>query len=197
MEGLLQANTELSRQVIANDSEIDQLNDEIDRESERYIALRAPKASDMRLVLVAINAGHNLERVGDEATTIARRSLRLHESDQPLRNYHDLEKMSSMAMNMLDDALRCYTEEVPDLPLDIIRRDREVDKLNRSNYNAFSEEISNNPAILGSALECIFISKSLERIADHAKNLAEEVTYLISGKTLKSHEEETPRREPE
>lgn len=182
VRALLENKVNLAHQVVAGDEEIDRLDAEIDREAMRYITLRAPKAADMRLIMVAINASQNLERVGDEATTIARRSIRLHSAEQPLYDLRHLEPMSIMVIELLDEAMRCYIDGDAVMPPQIILQDKKVDDLNRLNYQEFMDDIARDPALLKAGLEAIFISKSLERIADHAKNLAQEVAFLLSGK---------------
>ena len=152
----------------------------IDDEAIRYMSLCAPVASELRLVIVGMKASHDLERVGDEATSIARRAIRL--SPEPvLKPYIDIPNMAGIAVDMLRDALDCFLHGDTEKALAVCRRDSEVDLLNKQLYRELSSFMIENPATTSRALELMFISKSIERIADHATNIAEETIYLSQG----------------
>jgi phosphate transport system protein len=180
VKALVESNMSLADQVIAADDELDQLEVKIDDEAVRYMNLRAPVASELRLVIVGMKASHDLERVGDEATSIAKRALRL--SSQPqLKPYIDVPRMAEIAVEMLRDSLACFLNRDNDKALAVCRRDAEVDLLNKQLYRELSSFMIESPATTTRALELMFISKSLERIADHATNIAEETIYLSKG----------------
>lgn len=188
IRALVDADVELARKVRAGDDELDRLEVLIDEEGVRYMSLRNPIATDLRLVVVGMKAGHDLERVGDEANGIAKRAIRL-AAEPPLKPYVDLPRMAEIAQQMLRDALDCFLQHDNDKALAVIRRDEEVDALNKQIYRELAGFMVENPATISRALELMFISKSLERIADHATNIAEEMVYLAKGEDIRHNDE--------
>ena len=185
---LVEANVSLADQVIAADDELDQLEIKIDDEAVRYMNLRAPIASELRLVIVGMKASHDLERVGDEATSIARRAIKL-SAEPPLKPYIDLPRMAGMAQEMLRDALDCFLHVDETKAVAVCKRDLEVDNLNRQLYRELTSFMVEKPETISRAIELMFISKSIERIADHATNIAEETIFLNKGKNVRHTEE--------
>lgn len=183
--GLLEQDLYYSEKVLSMDDAIDDLEVEIDREAIRYISLRAPVASDLRLLTVAIKASHDLERVGDEATNIAKRTRKI-QAEGPNPQTLEIEAMSSIALEMLRDALDSFVEEDPEKAIAICRRDKEVDERDKRNFSGFTERMKEVPENISPLLEMVFISRSLERVADHATNIAEEVVFLLSGQEKKA-----------
>ncbi len=194
VRALVDADVELARKVRAGDDELDRLEVLIDEEGVRYMSLRNPIATDLRLVVVGMKAGHDLERVGDEANGIAKRAIRL-AAEPPLKPYVDLPRMAEIAQQMLRDALDCFLQHDNDKALAVIRRDEEVDALNKQIYRELAGFMVENPATISRALELMFISKSLERIADHATNIAEEMVYLAKGEDIR-HNDEFKKKAP-
>jgi len=188
VRALVDADVELARKVRAGDDELDRLEVLIDEEGVRYMSLRNPIATDLRLVVVGMKAGHDLERVGDEANSISKRAIRL-AAEPPLKEYIDIPRMAEIAQQMLRDALDCFLQHDNDKALAVIRRDQEVDDLNKQIYRELAGFMVENPATISRALELMFISKSLERIADHATNIAEEMVYLAKGEDIRHNEE--------
>jgi phosphate transport system protein len=184
MQALLADDVSMAGQVIALDDEIDRLEVLIDAECVRYITLRQPVAHDVRLMTVAMKANHELERVGDEATSIAKRARRLAEFGK-VDEFHNIPRMGDLALEQLRDAMDAFITENVDKALLVPRRDKEVDDLNRDNYVKFTDKISAHSDTSHATIELIFISKSLERIADHATNIAEEVVYLLKGEDVR------------
>jgi phosphate transport system protein len=181
VEGFLNSDLEKTERAIKLDDEIDDLEIEIDRASVRYITLRSPVSSDVRLIFVAIKASHDIERAGDEAHSIAKKTKRILTRDGKVVNKVHIEAMSKLAFAMLDDAITCFLEEDLELAESIMERDKEVDRLNKENFKALTSDMCESSVEPSSNIETILISKSIERIADHAKNLAEEVIYLLTG----------------
>jgi len=141
-----------------------------------------------------MKASHDLERVGDEATSIARRARKL--SIEPkLELYTDIPRMANIALEMLREALDCYVQEDEHKALAIIRRDPEVDNINRLVYRRLTSYMLERPDTIARSLELMFISKSIERIADHATNIAEEMIYLAKGKDVR-HTDEVRKEHP-
>lgn len=184
MRSLTESDIGLADKVIAADDEIDRLEVKIDDEAIRYMTLRGPVASELRLVVVGMKASHDLERVGDEATSIARRSRKL-AIEPRLELYADLPRMNNIALEMLRDALDCFVQEDQQKAIAVIRRDSEVDNLNRLVYRRLTSYMIEKPDTIARALELMFISKSIERIADHAVNIAEEMVFLAGGQDIR------------
>ena len=184
LRALVEADPKLAQQVIARDDELDRLEVMIDDEAIRYMSLRNPIASELRSVLVGMKAGHDLERVGDEATSIAKRAIKLAAEPQ-LKPYIDIPRMATMALEMLRDALDCFFRVDNERAVEVIKRDKEVDALNRQLYRELTSYMIEDPGTISRALELMFISKSLERIADHATNIAEEMVFLAKGEDIR------------
>jgi phosphate transport system protein len=179
VEGFIESDLEKTQAAVRMDDEIDDLEVEIDRASVRYITLRSPVSSDVRLIFVAIKASHDLERAGDEAHSIAKKTRAILTRDGKVRNTVSIEKMGQLAFAMMRDAITALLDEDLALAQGIIERDKEVDRLNKANFKMLSQDDNSEAS---TQIETILISKSIERIADHAKNLAEEVIYLLTAK---------------
>ena len=188
LKALVDSDISLADQVIAADDEIDRLEIEIDDEAIRYMNLRAPIATELRLVIVGMKASHDLERVGDEATNIARRAVRL-SAELPLKPYVDIPRMADIALEMLRDALDCFLNGDAKKALAVVQRDSEVDAINKQLYRELTSFMIEKPDTISRALELMFISKSIERIADHATNIAEEMIFLVQAKDIRHSEE--------
>ncbi|OIR07319.1 hypothetical protein GALL_105750 [mine drainage metagenome] len=185
---LIEGDLGLAERVITRDDELDQLEVKIDDEGIRFINLRSPIASDLRLVIVGMKAGHDLERVGDEATGIAKRAIKLAAEPQ-LKPYIDLPRMAEIAVEMLRDSLQCFLNGDEEKALAVCRRDADVDRINKQLYRELSSYIVEDPRTTTRAIELMFVSKSIERIADHATNIAEETIYLAKGKDVRHTEQ--------
>ena len=177
----IESDLEKAQAAMKMDDKIDALEIEIDRASVRYITLRGPVSSDVRLIFVAIKASHDLERAGDEAHSIARRTRNILIRDGKVTKPVAIEEMSRLAFDMMHDAITSFIDEDLELAKGIIKRDKEVDKLNKQNFKELYKEMDSVNGEASTQVETILISKSIERIADHAKNLAEEVIYLLTG----------------
>ena len=174
---------DLARSVKEEDSTIDQLEIEID-EAAIHLLSQSPRAMDLRLITVAMKIGHDLERVGDEATTIARRSIALSQ-EPPLKASAEIPHMASIAVAMLRDALDSFVNHDTAKARTIIPHDKEVDKLNKQLHRELAGFMAQNTETITRSLNLMVISKSLERIADHATNIAEEVVYLYEAKDIR------------
>ena len=187
LKALVDGDAALADQVIAADDEIDRLEMQIDNEAIAYMNLRAPVATELRLVIVGMKASHDLERVGDEATSIAKRAVRL-AAEPPLKPYVDIPRMANIALEMLRDALDCFLHGDTEKALAVVKRDIEVDAINKQLYRELTSYMIERPQSISRALELMFISKSLERIADHATNIAEEMVFLAHAKDIRHSE---------
>jgi phosphate transport system protein len=187
MRAVVESDLSLAQKVTAADDELDNLEIQIDEEAIRYMNLRSPVATELRLVIVGMKASHDLERVGDEATNIARRVAKLAAQPQ-LKPYIDLPRMTAIALEMLRDALDCFLQVDIEKALAVCKRDKEVDAINHQLYRELSSYMIEKPDTVTRALELMFISKSVERIADHASNIAEEMIYLAGGRDVRHTE---------
>lgn len=183
VKGLVERDTQLLRQVIDADSEIDRLEMEIDDLAISLLA-QAPLANDLRTITVAMKINLDLERVGDEATTIARRALDLCEEPQ-LKPYVDIPRMTTMALSMLEDAMNAFITRNSEKARHVIPRDKEVDEIHRQLQRELASFMVERPTTITRCLNLMVISKALERIADHATNFAEEVVYLCEAKDIR------------
>jgi phosphate transport system protein len=177
----------LAERVIAADDEMDALEKRIDQEAIRYMNLRGPVATELRLVIVGMKASHDLERVGDEATNIAKRAVRL-AAEPPLKPYIDIPHMTNLAIDMLREAMSCFLHADNARAVAVVKRDKEVDALNKQLYRELTSYMIERPGTISRALELMFISKSIERIADHATNIAEEMVFLSDAQDIRHDE---------
>lgn len=174
--------------VLARDDEIDRLEMVIDSEAIRYISLRGPVASELRLLTVGMKVGHDLERVGDESCSIARRAKKL-AVVHPYPALDSIPTMADLAIGMLSDAVDSFLDSNEQMANAILARDKQVDQLNRDVYARLTERLKTDPQHIPATLDLIFVSKSIERIADHATNIAEEVVYLMKGQDIRHSQE--------
>ena len=183
VQALVERNHDLAIQVKANDDVLDRAEVEID---DRAISLltKAPLASDLRLIRATMKISTHLERVGDEATKIAKRAGEL-ASDIPVKNDFEIPRMSSMALSMLKNALDAFVQRDPAMARAIIPLDKEVDELNRNIHQAITAHMTEHLETIPRCLKWMVAAKSLERIADHAKNIAEEVVYLCEAEDIR------------
>jgi phosphate transport system protein len=173
----------LARAVQEDDNILDQFEIKIDDSAIHLLAM-APLASDLRLITVAMKISQNLERVGDEASTMARRAIDLAGEPQ-LRADTTIPQMARLALDMLHEAITAFVEKDPASARGIIPRDQEVDAMNRELHRALSSFMIEDPGKITRCLALMAISRSLERIADHAKNIAEHTVYLYEGRDIR------------
>ncbi len=183
IQALTERDENLAKRVIADDTIVDQLEIKVDEMAVLLLA-KAPLASDLRLITIAMKASHDLERVCDEATTISRRAIELNTEPQ-LKPYVDIPKMAQLGLQMLDDAIDAFVQRNPDKARSVIVRDKEVDALNKQLHRELASYMIERPSTITRALNLMVISKSLERIADHATNIGEEVVYLYEGRDIR------------
>jgi phosphate transport system protein len=180
---LMQRNHDLAVKVLNDDNFIDQFELDID-ELAIQLLTKAPLASNLRLVMVAMKISQNLERIGDEATKIAKRARDLAQ-EPPVKLNLDLSRMASMALTMVKESLDSFVQKNSVAARAIIPRDREVDALNRQIHAMLAQHMAESPDTITRCLHWIVAAKSLERIADHAKNIAEEVVYLCEAQDIR------------
>lgn len=183
VQALVDRNDDLARSVVERDDVIDQLEMDIDELSITLLS-KAPLASDLRLITVAMKASRDLERVGDEATSIAKRAMELGQEPQ-LKPYVDIPRMAAIVLEMFKDALDAFVNRDTEKARAVIPRDKEVDLINKQLHRELASYMVERPTTISRCLKLMAISKRLERIADHAKNVAEEVVYLYEARDIR------------
>jgi phosphate transport system protein len=183
VQSLMQRNHDLAVKVRQDDNVIDQFEVEID-EMAIQLLTKAPLASNLRLVTVAMKVSQNLERIGDEATKIAKRSRDLSQ-EPPVKITLDLPRLATLALAMVKDALDAFVQRDSAAARTIIPRDKDVDALNKEIHHQLTQHMMENPDTIARCLHWIVATKSLERIADHAKNIAEEVVFLCEAQDIR------------
>ena len=183
LQALTGRDDDLARKVREDDVVIDRFELEVD-EMAALLLSKAPLASDLRLIILALKISHDLERVGDEATTISRRSIELSREPQ-LKPYVDIPRMAAMALEMLHEALEAFVNHDAAKARALIPRDKELDSLNKQLHHELAGYMVENPGTISRCLNLMVVSKCLERVADHAKNVAEEVVYLYEGRDIR------------
>jgi phosphate transport system protein len=188
MEALLKHSDELATAVVARDKRIDALEAEVDRLAVRIIALRAPMADDLREVIAALKIAGVIERIGDYAKNIAKRTGRI-EKRQTLEPLTLIPAMAEVAASMVHDVLTAYAARDPDLASEVCERDAKVDAFYDSIFRNLVSHMVENPSTISSAAQLLFVARNLERIGDHATNVAEMVYYAATGNYLTEREE--------
>jgi phosphate transport system protein len=183
VQALVERDHDLAVHVREDDNIIDQFEVEID-ELAIVLLTRAPLASNLRLITVAMKVSQNLERIGDEATKIAKRARDLSQ-EPPVKINLDVKRMASLSLSMVKDALDAFVNRDSAAARSLIPRDKEVDALNREMHQALAQHMMANPDTIARCLHWIVAAKSLERIADHAKNIAEEVVFLCEAQDIR------------
>jgi phosphate transport system protein len=181
---LVENDSSLVADVMNSEDAIDQLNKAIDAEAIRYFTLRSPVARDVRLLIVAIKSSRELERIGDEAVSVAKRARIINNLGSMPHFYHVVET-AGLAVSLLSDALQALTGENPAKARNLPLRDKEIDRLHKLTLREITQSIIQHPQQTEASIELIFISKALERIGDHASNIAEDVVFLFDGKDIR------------
>jgi phosphate transport system protein len=184
IHALVERDNALAQKVIDNDRLVNTLDVEIDEESIRLIALRQPKATDLRFITMAMKITTDMERMGDLAVNIAERALELNE-EPILKPYIDIPKMTAIAQGMIRDALNAFVKKDKRLAMEVIMRDDEVDDLKREVLQELAFFMVQDPTTVSRAMKVSFVAQYLERFADHATNIAEMVIYLVEGKIIR------------
>jgi phosphate transport system protein len=177
MRALVERDEKLAASVEAEDSQLDELEVTIDELVINHMATHAPVATDCRFMLVASKISSNLERIADQATAIARRSIELNK-EPLLKPLIDIPRMAEIAEGMLRDSVTALIERKPELAQEIIKRDKEVDAINKQLARELLSYMLEDPTTITRALNLTIVARCLERVADHCKNIAEEVYYL-------------------
>jgi phosphate transport system protein len=191
IHAIVERDNAVARRAIENDTLVDRLDVDIDEECIRLIALRQPKAGDLRLITMAMKITTDLERMGDLAVNIAERAVELNE-EPVLKPYIDIPKMSEIVQGMTREALDSFVQKDKKLATAVIMRDDAVDKLKHDILRELEFFMTQDPSTVSRAMKVSYVATYLERIADHATNIAEMVIYLLEGKIIRHRE---PHRE--
>ena len=190
MDALVKGSDELAQAVIGRDKRIDQLESEVDKLAVRVIALRAPMADDLREVIAALKIAGVIERIGDYAKNIAKRTGQI-EGRKKFEPLTLIPAMAEVAAEMVHDVLTAYAARDPHLAREVIERDQKVDAFYNSIFRNLVSHMMENPATISSAAQLLFVARNLERIGDHATNVAEMVYYAATGDYLADREDRT------
>lgn len=185
-QALFERNTKLAEEVIKKDQEINLLEIEIDELGHELIALHQPTAVDLRFITMVLKMNNDLERMGDQAVNIAEKAIQINQ-EPPMKPYVDLPKAAETARGMVRDALDAFMKRDSGKAEEILERDDVIDRINDKVYEELQEIMRNRPDTVRQGVALIMVSHNLERIADLATNIAEDVIYLTRGIDVRHH----------
>jgi phosphate transport system protein len=199
MRSLLERDIDLARSVIADDSDVDDLERKIDQLGMEILVRFHPVASDLRLVITSMKMAQNLERISDHAVNIAKRSKKICKAGTPLEEAGLAEPLYSLADKLLRDALTAYTDSNSELGEGLKARDKELDRLHKVMIASLSSRLEDSNGRTENLLHLVFVARSIERIGDLAVNIGEDAVFLNEARNIrheyrKSAGSETPRQ---
>ena len=184
VKGLLQRDDNLCTAAIADDEEIDQLEKQIDKDGVDVLLRFQPVASDLRRVVAAMKLSPNIERIADQATNIARRARKLNRHS-PLPEVEIIVTIQAHAMAMFKDSVDAFAREDVDLGREVVARDKDLDYMNKMANRRLTDRMAQDPKQLRGYLNLIFVSRCLERVGDHATNIAEDAVYAAAAEDIR------------
>jgi phosphate transport system protein len=184
LKALVQRDDALAKKVDTDDAVLDKLEIDIDGRSVKLLALRQPSATELRFITMAMRLSGELERIGDQAVNIAHRAEELNR-EPLLKPLVDIPRMADHAQGMIHDSLDAFVYAKPDLARAIIKRDEKVDLLNRQLHRELTSFMIEDPHTITRCLNLMSVAHNLERIADHATNIAEDIVYLYEGRDIR------------
>jgi phosphate transport system protein len=186
LESIVVSNPKLAKSVINRDHLVNGLEVQIDEDCSRIIARRQPTAGDLRIVLMMIKTITDLERIGDEAAKIARFALKIYEAERiATPRFVEIKAMASTTRDMLHMALDAFARSDVSQVVEIAQMDTEVDEQYQATIRQLITFMLEDPRTISMSLEVLFVSKAIERIGDHAKNISEYVVYMVKGKDVR------------
>jgi phosphate transport system protein len=186
VEALIGGNVELADQVDNNDHTVNALEVAIDEECTQIIARRQPTASDLRMVMMVVKTITDLERIGDEAAKIARMAKLIHQGERiSLPRFSEVKYMSGLVLDMLRKALDGFARLDATKAVEIARQDQSVDEEFRLNLRHLITYMMEDPRTISVFIDILFVTKAIERMGDHAKNMSEYVVYMVKGKDVR------------
>ena len=189
MEGLQTGDIALIEQVIATDRLVNRHEVELDEACNHVIAKRQPAAVDLRMIMTVVKTITDLERIGDEAKKIAKMARAIHGSDTRSVPRVDLRAPADIAVAMLRKALDAFARLDVNMSAEVVRQDREVDAGFKAAMRQLITFMMEDPRTISSSLDLLFIARSIERIGDHAKNISEQVVYVVEGRDIRHTKE--------
>jgi phosphate transport system protein len=188
VEALINRDPEQAREVVLRDDKLDELELTVDDLAINLLALQQPMARDLRFITAAMKIGNDLERVGDHAVNIAEELAFLLKA-VPFPLLPELEEMARIATQMLSDALNAFVLADSTLAREVVQRDDRVDELHENNFRILLTHMMEDPRKITAGMDLFLVSGNIERIADLATNVAEEVVFFVEGRTIKHHAE--------
>jgi len=189
VQGVVEKNQELAEQVLKNEARINQLEIEVDDMAIGLLALQAPLATDLRLITAALKINTDLERMGDLSVSIAQSGIALIR-EPVIRPLIDIPHIAGLAQGMVRKALDAFVHRDPELARSVLASDDAVDNMRTASYHELISFMESNPAQISQSLYLLSVVRNLERIADHATNIAEDVLYLVKGIDVRHHNEQ-------
>ncbi|MSO73851.1 MAG: phosphate signaling complex protein PhoU [Alphaproteobacteria bacterium] len=180
---LIRRDIDRASEVVATDRRIDGLEDEVEQLALLLLALRHPVAFDLRLVTTALKIASDLERIGDYAANVAKRTITLSKLD-PIRPTLQVARIAELVQGMVKDVLDAFVDRDVEKALSVWRRDEDVDAVYNSLFRELLTYMMEDPRHITPCIHMLFIAKNLERIGDHATNIAEQVSFLVRGKPV-------------
>jgi len=185
IQALIDADVQTAERVVADDDKVNDMEVDIDEECIRILARRQPAASDLRLVIAVTKAITDLERVGDEASKIARQAIALDDENIATRGYVEVRHIGGQVSRMLHDALDAFARLDLELAMKVVQTDNTVDLEYTSSMREMITFMMEDPRRISRALNIMWTLRALERIGDHARNLAQYVIYLVRGEDVR------------
>ncbi|HUN55983.1 MAG TPA: phosphate signaling complex protein PhoU [Smithella sp.] len=195
MKSLSERNSEMAHKVITDDDEIDKLDAEMEEHCIRLLALRQPTAIDLRFITTAIKVTGHLERIGDMAVNIAEKVIQLNEEPK-LKPYIDLPRMADLVVEMVNNSLDSFIRNDLNVAEKVRQTEQITDDLNEQIFRELLTFMMENTKCIHRALLIMHVSKNLERIADHAKGIADMVTYMVTGENVRHQTRDDSAKEP-
>ena len=189
IQALMERSPAAAEEIARGDQDVNELQIEIDERCLRLFALQQPMASDLRLITAAMKINADLERIGDQAVNIAEQAVGVL-AHPPLKPIIDLPRMADIAERMTRESLDAFVRKDADLARSILKRDDEVDEMKDHVFRVLLTYMMADPGTIERALGLILVSRHLERIADHATNIAEDVIFVVEAKDVRHHHEE-------
>lgn len=183
VEAMAQRNSERAAEIVRRDSEIDAMEWQIDDRVVQILALRQPMADDLREVISALRVSADLERIGDYAANVAKRSIALNQLP-PMRPAHSIPRMARLVQSNIARVLDAYVQRDPEMAMSVWQHDEEVDEMYTSLFRETLTYMMEDPRNITPCTHLLFIAKNIERIGDHATNIAETVHFLVRGRRL-------------
>ena len=186
LDSLVSVNPKLAQEVMEVDQQVNSLEMQVDEDCSHIIARRQPAASDLRLIMMIVKTITDLERIGDEATKIARVTQKIYESDRMYKpRFNEIKTMVTLVREMLRTSLDAFARLDVTRTVEVARQDEQVDEQFRAAMRQLITFMLEDPRTISMSLEVLFVAKAIERIGDHAKNIAEYVVYMVKGKDVR------------